>query len=168
VHSRRAEREAVAKAIKEDSMNRVKAAMVKIIRNAAFRSRLGRGSVSSAAQWAALGADRNEVWSGFDVVGGAIALEPPNLINLAMETHLGGPYTSKLGGPGMSIKDTYMGGAQAAQIGKYDSKEKAFVFAEPKCGICGSPWPRAHRLCEVCTVAESQEQHRTRRTRRRL
>jgi hypothetical protein len=166
--SRLADRAAVAKAIKGHSMNHVKAAVVKIIRNAAFRSRPGRGTVSSAAQWAVVGADRNEVWSGFDVVGGAIALEPPNLINLRMGIHLGGPYTSRLGGPGLSIQDAYMRDTKVAQIGKYDPKKETFVFAEPKCGICGSPWPKAHRLCEVCTVTESREQHRTRRTQKRL
>jgi hypothetical protein len=157
--SRFADRRAIKEALKAGTLNRVRALSVKAVRDAAYGKGKGIGTVGASAQWAQLGANRDEVWFGLDVVGGAVAQETPNLINIAAEVPLGGSWRARIGGPGTLVKDTYAGGEKVAH---YNPMKKAAVFPEPLCGICGSPWPASHRSCEVCLY---EGQHKGKRHR---
>lgn len=149
-HPPLADLRAIAEAIKTGSLNRVKALCVKAVRDVAYGKGKAKGAVGASSQWVALGAERNQVSYGLDVVGGAIAQETPNLINIGAEVLLGGSLRARIGGPGMLVKDTYAGDEKAPNVAHYDSAMKTFVFGESQCGICGAPWPASHRFCEVC------------------
>ena len=157
---------AISAATKENATKRVIALCVKAVKNAAYGAGKGKGTVGASAQWALLGANREEVWYGMDVVGGALAQELPNLINIAAEVPLAGTLRARIGGPGILMKDTYVGDESASSLGKYDPARKVFSFSEPACGICGVPRPAAHRFCEVCLYEESRKRH-DRSTKRR-
>jgi len=131
--------------------NRVKALCVKAVKDVAYGKGKARGTVGASCQWAWLGSNRNRLEYGLDVVGGAIAQEPPNLINIGAEVPLGGTMSAGFGaGAGMLFKDIYVGGQEAATVAHYDAAMKSTVFSESRCGICGAPWPASHRFCEVC------------------
>jgi len=144
---------AIAEVIKQDPLNlsRVIARCVKSVRGVAFRRGIAKGTVGAAAQWAAIGPAREQVRCGLDVVGGRIAQETPNLINIGAQVYIGGTMSAQIGGPGMLIKDTFAGNESARGIARYDPSKKAAVFSEPQCGVCGAPLPASHRFCEVCT-----------------
>ena len=154
---------AISEAVKAGPLNGVKARCVKAVRDVAYRKSIVRGTVSASAQWAAVGPERSQVWYGLDVVGGSIAQETPNLINIGAEVPLGGTLSARIGGPGMLIKDTYVGDERAKNVARYDPSKKTVIFSEPQCGICGAPWPSAHRFCEICLG----EKHRERAKRHR-
>lgn len=157
--------EAISAAIKARALpNRVKALSVKAVRDIAYGKGRGRGVVGASCQWAFVGAKREDVWFGLDVVGGAVAQETPNLINIAANVGLGGTLSSRLGGPGMLIMDSYAGLGEGAKVAHYDPVQKRPVFRELACGICGSPIPASHRSCEVC--AYEQQSERSKRSRR--
>ncbi len=156
-HPSRRDLQAISDAIKRlASPNRVKALCVKAVKDISYGKGRGRGTVGASCQWAFLGQRKTEVWYGLDVVGGAVAQEPPNLINIAAEMPLGGTMSVRMGGPGMLFADAYAGGEEARSVARYDPVQKRAVFSELLCGICGNPLPAAHRTCEVC----SYEQHR--------
>ncbi len=154
--------EAISSAIKARAqLNRIKALSVKAVKDIAY----GRGrakAVGASCQWAFVGAKREEIWFGLDVVGGAIAQETPNLINIAANVPLGGTLSARMGGPGMLIMDSYAGLGEQAKVANYDQAQKRPVFREAACGICGTPLPASHRSCEVCAY----EQHSGSNTKR--
>ena len=143
-------------------INRVKALCVKAVKDIAYGKSQAKGAVGASCQWAFLGPRQEEVWFGLDVVGGSVAQETPNLINIAAEVPLGGTFSARMGGPGQLIKDTYAGIGEEAKVARYDPVQKRAVFGEPLCGICHNPLPASHRSCEVCCY----EQHRERAQRR--
>jgi hypothetical protein len=96
-------------------------------------------------------------------VGGNIAQETPNLINIAANISLGGPVSMRLGGPGMKIKESFGGDQEAGKVAQYDSVKESFAFSEPRCGICGTPFPASHRHCEVCVYDRQGRRSRRRR-----
>jgi hypothetical protein len=150
-HPPRRDLRAISDAIKARAQaNRVKALCVKAVKDIAYGKGRGRGVVGASCQWALVGPRREEVWSGLDVVGGAVAQETPNLINIAANVPLGGTLCSRVGGPGILISDSYAGSGEEAKIAHYDPVQKRAVFHELACGICGSPIPASHRSCEVC------------------
>jgi hypothetical protein len=150
VHPPRNDLRAIAEAIKRAPLNRVKALCVKAVKDVAYGKGKSKGTVGASCQWAFVGPKRDEVSYGLDVVGGAIAQETPNLINIGASVHVGGTQFAQLGGPGMIVKDAYVGNVRASNLGQWDDVKKSFSFSEPTCGICGAPWPRSHRFCEVC------------------
>jgi hypothetical protein len=150
VHPPRATVRAIASAIKTGPSNRVKALCMKAVRDAAYGKGKGRGTVGASCQWAALGPQRDQVWFGLDVVGGAIAREPPNLINIGAELTFGKSLSARIGNPGMLIKDMYAGDEKAEGVAEYDSISKTVAFSELKCGVCGTPLPASHQFCEIC------------------
>jgi hypothetical protein len=156
---------AISDAIKAGAQpNRLKALSVKAVKDIAYGRARGREVVGASCQWTFMGAKREEVWFGLDVVGGAVAQETPNLVNIAATAFLGGTFSARLGGPGMLLHDSYSGIGDAARIAEYDPAKKRAAFAEPTCGICGSPVPASHRSCEVCFYEEhSQTKRRSRR-----
>lgn len=154
---------AISDAVKLGPLNRVKARCVKAVRDVAYRKSMVKGTVGASAQWATVGPERTQVWYGLDVVGGSIAQETPNLINIGAEVPLGGTLTARIGGPGMLVKDTYVGDEKARNVARYDPSKRAVIFSELQCGICGAPWPSAHRFCEICLG----EKHRERAKRQR-
>ena len=150
-HPPRRDLQAISNAIKAgDQLNRVKALCVKAVKDISYGRGRGRGVVGASCQWSFVGAKREAVWFGLDVVGGAVAQETPNLINIAASAPLGGTFSRRLGGPGMLITDSYAGLGDEAKVARYDPVQKRAVFRELACGICGSPIPASHRLCEVC------------------
>jgi|ERR1700676_835486 len=150
--------QAISDAIKTSaSINRVKALCVKAVKDIAYGKSKGKGTVGASCQWALLGPKRAELWFGLDVVGGAIAQEMPNLINIAAEVPLGGTFSARLGGLGQLITDSYAGVGEAAKVARYDPIQKRAFFSELRCGICGSPWPASHRACEVCSYDEHRD-----------
>lgn len=168
VSPQQADIRAVSSSIREyRPIERVVGLCVRTIRNVAYGKGRGRGPVGAAAQWAVLTPDLNEVWCGLDVVDGAAALEDPVLINIAAKSRLVGTWSVSIGGPGI-FKDVIVGtGDQGLEkLGKYDQGTKAFAFSEPKCGICGTPWPATHRSCETCMFethrAKSRKARRSR------
>jgi hypothetical protein len=148
--------EAISAAIKARAqLNRIKALSVKAVKDIAYGGGRARATVGASCQWAFIGAQREEIWFGLDVVGGAIAQETPNLINIAANVPLGGTLSARMGGPGMLIKESYAGLGEQAKVADYDQAQKRPVFREVACGICGTPLPASHRSCEVCAY----EQH---------
>ena len=113
----------------------------------------------------AIGPLREQVQYGLDVVGGRISQEPPNLINIGAEMHIGGTMFARIGGSGMLIKDTYAGDEGARNVARYDPSRKTVTFSEPQCGICGAPRPASHRFCEICL---GEKHRRQRKSQRRL
>jgi hypothetical protein len=160
-HPPRRDLQAISNSIRAGAQaNRVKALCVKAVKDIAYGRGRGRGLVGASCQWAFVGATREEVWFGLDVVGGAVAQETPNLINIAANIELGGTFSGRLGGPGALITDSFAGLGEEARVAHYDPAQKRAVFPELACGICGSPIPAAHRSCEVC----SYEQHSDKKT----
>ena len=159
----KADLRAISDAVKLGPLNRVKARCVKAVRDVAYRKSIVKGTVGASAQWAAVGPERTQVWYGLDVVGGSIAQETPNLINIGAEVPLGGTLTARIGGRGMLVKDTYVGDEKARNVARYDPSKRAVIFSELQCGICGAPRPSAHRFCEICLG----EKHRERAKRHR-
>jgi hypothetical protein len=148
---------AIGEAIKTGTPNRVKARCVKAVRDIAYGRGAGRGSVSATTQWTFLGPNPHEVWFGHDIVGGGFGQETPNLINIAATAPLGGTMSVRVGGgTGMQFKDIYVGTETASGIARYDPIKQQAIFDEPKCGICGTPWPASHAFCEVC-MYDSQD-----------
>ena len=94
----KADLRAISDAVKLGPLNRVKARCVKAVRDVAYRKRVVKGTVGASAQWAAVGPERTQVWYGLDIVGGSIAQETPNLINIGAEVPLGGTLTARIGG----------------------------------------------------------------------
>jgi hypothetical protein len=101
MHSRLADRRAIADAIRQSELRKVRILCIKSVRNLAFGRGKGKGTVGATAQWVLLGADRDEVWYGMDVVGGHTAQESPNLINIAAEIPIAGTQRARIGGPGI-------------------------------------------------------------------
>lgn len=150
--------QAISGAIKSGAqLNRIKALCVKALKDIAYGRGRGRGTVGASCQWAFVGPKREEVWFGLDVVGGAVAQETPNLINIAANIPLGGTMSARMGGPGMMLMESYAGVGEEARIAQYDTVQKRPVFRELACGICGSPIPAAHRSCEVCCYEHSEK-----------
>jgi hypothetical protein len=154
---------AIRESLKAGPLNRVIALCVKAVRRVALGRGKARGTVGAACQWASVGPERSHVRYGLDVVGGAIAQEPPNLVNIAAEMFLGGSQSVRIGGPGMLISHAYAGGSEAANVARYDSAKKVPVFSERQCGICGTPRPASHRFCEVCLYEKHHVQGKKRR-----
>jgi hypothetical protein len=144
----------IRESLKTGPPNRVLALCVKAARRVGLGKGKARGTVGAACQWACVGPERSQVRYGLDVLGGAIALEPPNLINIGAEMFTGGSQGIRIGGPGMLISHTYAGGPEATNVARYDSAKKIPVFPERQCGICGTPRPASHRYCEVCLYDE--------------
>jgi hypothetical protein len=163
VHPRMADLHAISEAVKTGPLKRVTARCVKVVRDVAYGKGAAKGAVGASAQWAVVGPERDQVSCGLDVVGGPIAQETPNLINIGAEVHLGGTLSVRMGGPGMLIKETYVGDERARSVASYDPSTKTVAFSEPQCGICGTPWPASHRFCEVCL----HETHRARSKKQR-
>jgi hypothetical protein len=162
-HPFRRDLEAISAAIKAPvQLNRIKALSVKAVKDIAYGRGRARATVGASCQWAFIGAKQEEIWFGLDVVGGAIAQETPNLINIAANVPLGGTLSARMGGPGMLIKESYAGLGEQAKVADYDQAQKRPVFREVACGICGTPLPASHRLCEVCAY----EQHSGSNTKR--
>jgi hypothetical protein len=151
VHPPMADIRKIGQAIKTNSINRAKALTIQAIKNVAYgRGRAGRGSVGASCQWAYVGPKRDDIWCGLEVVGGSVAQETPNLINIGANLYLGGTQSVRLGSPGVFIQDAYAGDERASRVGKYNVASKEFEFSELQCGICGSPWPASQKQCEVC------------------
>ena len=146
--------------------NRVKALCVKAVKDIAYGRGQGRGVVGASCQWAFVGANREDVWFGLDVVGGALAQETPNLVNIAANIPLGGSLSTRLGGPGTLIKESYAGLGEEAKVARYDPAQKRAVFGELACGICGSPIPASNRSCEVCFHDQNSDRSKKRLRRR--
>jgi hypothetical protein len=167
-----AELKAIREVIATKPVNYVVARCIKVVRDVAYRGGNARGTVGSAAQWAVVGPQRNDVHCGLDVVGGRVAQEPPNMINIHARSHVAGTLSAGFGstGTGMLIKDAYAYAiaedGSRIDVAHYDPTKKRAVFSEPKCGVCGSPWPASHRFCEVCLHdehhARGKKQHRRR------
>jgi hypothetical protein len=87
---------------------------------------------------------REEVWCGLDVVGGRLAQEPPNIINIHALSQVAGTISVGFGDPqgtaGMIFKDAYAYAiaedGSRVDIAHYDPVKKQPVFSEPKCGVC--------------------------------
>lgn len=149
-------------AVKAIAFDRVKALCVKAVKDVAYGKGKGRGSVGSSCQWAVVGPRVSEAWFGLDVVGGSVAQEMPNTINIAAEVPIQGTLRARIGGANIITKDAYAGDANAVGIAKYDSTQKKAVFSEPVCGICNTPWPASQRECEVCLYDRSVRDRRNR------
>jgi hypothetical protein len=151
----RADLKAVVNAIATKAAAGVVARCIKVARDVAYRRGRARGAVSAAAQWALVGPTRDEVWCGLDVVGGPIAQETPNVINIQASLPVVGTMSARFGdaGAGVLVKDAYayVGDGTTPRIAHYDPVRKQPVFSEPKCGVCGTPWPASHRFCEPDT-----------------
>lgn len=90
--------QSISDAIKSAApINRVKALCVKAVKDIAYGKSRAKGVVGASCQWAFLGPRREEVWFGLDVVGGTVAQETPNLINIAAEVPLGGTFSARMG-----------------------------------------------------------------------
>jgi hypothetical protein len=154
----KADLNAIRDTIRAKPANYVVARCIKVVRDVAYRSGNPKGTVGAAAQWALIGPKREDVWGGLDVVGGRVAQEPPNIIHIHCQSHVAGTLSVGFGDPkgtsGMIIKDAYSYAVaedgSRVDIAHYDPVKKQPVFSEPKCGVCGSPWPASHRFCEVC------------------
>jgi hypothetical protein len=152
----KADLKAVCETIKTKNINHILGRCIKVVRDVEYRQGKARGSVSAAAQWAVIGPKREEIWCGLDVVGGRAAQEPPNVINIQAQSPVTGTMSVRFGNAGgrMLFKDAYVyacaGNGSAVDIAHYDPIKKRPIFSEPKCGVCGTPWPASHRHCEVC------------------
>jgi hypothetical protein len=105
----------------------------------------GIGSVGAAVQWAYVGEKRDQVRFGYDVAGGAIALEPPNLINIAARADFPDGKGVQVGNDaGIVFKDISIRFEVEGSESRYSQPYEA------TCGVCGAPWPVAHKFCEVC------------------
>lgn len=157
--------EAIAEAVKTGPPNRIKALCVKAVRDVAYGRGKARGTVGASCQWAWLGPERHQVLYGLDVVGGTIAQETPNLINMGGEVSLGGSLSVRAGGAGMRIliRDSFVGDEKAAGVARYDPATKTLAFSELQCGICGTPLPASHRFCEVCLYEKHRDQGKKQR-----
>ena len=115
---------------------------------------------------------REDVRCGLDAVGGRVAQEPPNIINIHARSPVAGSLSVGFGSPGagMMIKDAYAYAVaedgSRVDIAHYDPLTKQPVFSEPKCGVCGSPWPASHRYCEVCLHNEHHSRGKKQRRRK--
>jgi len=120
--------------------------------------------VGGSALWAELGASRDEVWSGLDVVGRKNAEETANLINIGAAGRIRESRSVRVGGTFMwtgksfIVKDAHAVSGGSPQVGQYDSEKKKYEFFEPKCGICGSPLPASHRSCDQCLYEKHRRQ----------
>jgi hypothetical protein len=170
----KAELNAIRETIKTKPVNYVVARCIKVVRDVAYRSGNPKGTVGAAAQWALIGRKREEVWCGLDVVGGRLAQEPPNIINIHARSQVAGTLSVGFGDPqrtaGMIFKDAYAYAiaedGSRVDIAHYDPVKKQPVFSEPKCGVCGSPWPASHRFCEVCLHDEHHSRGKKQRRRK--
>jgi hypothetical protein len=158
----RADLQAIAEVAKTGQTNKLVARCVKGVRSLAYKTSIAEGAVGAAAQWVAIGPARDQVWCGLDVVGGRIAQELPNQINIAAEAHLGGTMSVRMGGPGILAEGGYVGDENARAVAHYDRLKKTVVFSEKQCGICGAPWPASHRFCEVCLGEKHRERKKER------
>jgi hypothetical protein len=155
--------QAIRDAIKTGApINRVKALSVKAVKDIAYGKSRAKGAVGASCQWTFLSPNRDETWFGLDVVGGSIAQETPNLINIAAQVPLGGTFSSRIGGPGLIIKDTYAGLGERAKIASYDPVQGRAIFSELLCGICQTPLPASHRVCEVCSYEQTSNKSKKR------
>lgn len=167
----KADMKSISEVIKTRPVQYVVARGIKVVRDIAYRQGKAKGSVGAAAQWAAIGPRREEVWCGLDVVGGQIAQEPPSVINIQANSPVAGTMSVRLGDPagGMLFKDAYAcaipEGGSRVDIAQFDPIRKKVVFSEPKCGVCGSPWPASHRYCEVCLYDEHHARGKKQRPR---
>ncbi|MBZ5598434.1 MAG: hypothetical protein LAN83_08930 [Acidobacteriia bacterium] len=163
---------AIRQVIAAKPVNYVLARCIKVVRDVAYRRGNARGAVGSAAQWAVVGPQREDIHCGLDVVGGRVAQEPPNMINVHAKSHVAGTRSVGFGsaGAGMLIKDAYAYAVaedgSRIDIAHYDPDQKGVLFSEPKCGVCGSPWPASHRFCEVCLHDEHHARGKKQRRRR--
>lgn len=149
-HPRSADVPPIIEAIKAGELNRARALAVKAVKNVSYGKKKAKGSVGASCQWAFVGPNRDDVWSGLDVVGGAIAMETPNLINIGTKVPPMGDLFAFFGGPGMIVRDTCAGDERARAGSQYEIASKTTTFPEPRCGICGAPLPASHQFCEVC------------------
>lgn len=163
----RTDLQAISNAIKAGAeLNHVKALSVKAVKHIAYGKGRGRGPVGASCQWVFVGVRREDVWFGLDVVGGAVAQETPNLINIAANVPLHGTFSAKFGGPGIFVMEASAGFGEEAKIARYDPAAKRAVFPEFACGICGSPIPASHRSCEVCFYDRHSDRKKKRARRR--
>ena len=94
------------------------------------------------------------------------------MINVHAKSHVAGTRSVGFGsaGAGMLIKDAYAYAVaedgSRIDIAHYDPDQKGVLFSEPKCGVCGSPWPASHRFCEVCLHDEHHARGKKQRRRR--
>jgi hypothetical protein len=161
----------IRETIKAKPIDDVLAQCIKVVRDVAYRGGNPRGSVGAAAQWAVVGPKREDVRCGLDVVGGRVAQEPPNIINIHARSPVAGSLSVGFGSPGAGmIKDAYAYAVaedgSRVDIAHYDPVKKQPVFSEPKCGVCGSPWPASHRYCEVCLHNEHHSRGKKQRRRK--
>src|ERR1035438_1859892 len=162
----------IRETIKARSIDDVLAQCIKVVRDVAYRGGNPRSSVGAAAQWAVVSPKREDVRCGLDVVGGRVAQEPPNIINIHARSPVAGSLSVGFGSPGagMMIKDAYAYAVaedgSRVDIAHYDPVKKQPVFSEPECGVCGSPWPASHRYCEVCLHDEHHSRGKKQRRRR--
>jgi hypothetical protein len=152
---RRARFQAIADAAKSGSLDRLIASSTKAIRDIAFGRGKARGAVGATCQWARLGPTKEQVLYGVDVAGGTIALEPPNLINIAAEMRVASSLRVRIGAPGVLIKDAFVGDTRSSRMGQYNFTRKCFDFSEPPCPGCGAPKPASHCRCELCLYNDS-------------
>jgi hypothetical protein len=170
----KADLNAVSDTIKTKPAEYVVARCIKVVRDVAYRGGNPKGAVGAAAQWAIIGPGRDAVQCGLDVVGGRVAQEPPNIINIHARSPVAGTFSVGFGSPGgtgMLFKDAYVyavaGDGSRVNIAQYDPVRKQPVFSEPKCGVCGSPWPASHRFCEVCLHDEHRAHGKKQRRNRK-
>lgn len=164
----KADIKSICEAIKTKSVDYVVARCIKVVRDVAYRQGRAKGTVGAAVQWAKVGKKREEVWCGLDVAGGRVAQESPNVINIQAQSPVAGTLSVQFGSVGM-FKDAYAYAVAEdgtkIDIAHYDPATKKAAFTEPKCGVCGSPWPASHRYCEVCLYDEHHARGKKQRPR---
>lgn len=165
----KADIESIGGAIKTKPLRYVVARCIKAVRDFAYRHGKAKGTVGAAVQWAVIGPKREEVWCGLDVAGGRIAQEPPNIIKIGARSPVSGTLSIGFGSIGI-FKDAYAYAlpedGSPTDIAHYDPVKKRPIFSEPKCGVCGSPWPASHRFCEVCLHDEHHSRGKEQRRKR--
>jgi hypothetical protein len=141
----------VEDAIKANKSTReIKNLCAKIVKDVSY-TQGRRGSVGTSVQWVVMGESNQDLWYGLDLPGGTTVVEPPNLIGLSASTDMGGGWSVKVGGEGMSVRETYLEvSTGTGEWGRYDPISKGLRIDETPCGMCGAKVPEGYRRCPVC------------------
>ncbi|MEQ1946257.1 MAG: hypothetical protein ABL995_03660 [Bryobacteraceae bacterium] len=158
------ELQAISRSIKEGEFDRTKALCGRTIRSKSFRAEAAKGVVGASSQWCFIGENRqDEVWYGHYVVGGNLAIEPPNLLRIGAKVMMNGGWFAHVGNSDSCVRDTYVGGDEATVMAETNRRSGVLGLTEVRCGICGVLVPQANRECEVCLGVATKMRSRAQR-----
>lgn len=157
------DRRNIMASLAEGHTKRTRALCFKATKRIAIGKQATRGAVGASVQWAMMGEQANEVWIGHDVAGGSRAHEPPDLVNAHASMSFApaasvrsGFYMRRSEDGKIMIKDAFVTSDLDTPFRHFDPHKGTFIGEEFQCGVCKTPLPSVHKVCEVCLYEGSK------------